>query len=79
MMKQLITSSLTCVNTASCSHNCVYATAWIRSHPGGWQHFRGESQPAGLQTIIDLPALSFSVACTAGSSLRGVMDSTGAI
>lgn len=46
---------------------------------GGWQHFRGESQPAGLQTIIDLPALSFSIACTAGSSLRGVMDSTGAI
>lgn len=46
---------------------------------GGWQHFRGEFQPSGLQTIIDLPALSFSVARSAGSSLRGVMDSTGAI
>lgn len=46
---------------------------------GGWQHFRGESQPSGLQIIIDLTALSFSVARTAGSSLRGVMDSTGAI
>lgn len=46
---------------------------------GCWQHFRGESQPSGLQIIIDLPALGFSVACTAGSSLREEMDSTGAI
>lgn len=46
---------------------------------GGWQHFRGESQRSGLQIIIDLPALSFSVARIAGSSLREVMDSIGAI
>lgn len=46
---------------------------------GGWQHFRGESQLSGLQIIIDLTALSFSVARPSGSRLRGVMDSTGAI
>lgn len=78
-MKQQIISSLTCVIIALCCHNCVYATTWFRSHPGGWQHFRGESQPSGLQIIIDLPALSFSVARIAGSSLREVMDSTDAI
>lgn len=46
---------------------------------GCWQHFRGESQLSGLQIIIHLSALSFSVAHTAGCSLREEMDSIGAI